>query len=222
MRKLFDTELLDIIPVESGFIYVSKETLSDGRKVGAFHLYDQNEEKICQASQQEYIEKKFGKYGMKIIPQLGDYFSARATTQYDGNLLVGYPDGTIKIFNKNKLIFVNEVLLFGSPACCPTASGRDLWFIVPEENTVINYSVEHNRVEMRISNRDSSAFCHPSDIGIYNDRIFVCNEYSYKIRCIKLESFTLEDYRIFNEDVKRYFRSGDNEYVVLSSGIYLL
>ena len=41
-------------------------------------------------------------------------------------------------------------------------------------------------------------------------------------RDLTLTNYKVEDYMVFNEEVKSYFRSGESEYAVLKSGIYLL
>ena len=41
MQKLFNADLLDIVPVEKGFIYACKETLPDGSEAAAFYSYNQ-------------------------------------------------------------------------------------------------------------------------------------------------------------------------------------
>ena len=39
MQKLFNADLLDIIPIERGFVYACKETLQNGNVAVAFYHY---------------------------------------------------------------------------------------------------------------------------------------------------------------------------------------
>jgi hypothetical protein len=41
VQKLFNADLLDILPVERGFVYACKETLPDGEEAVAFYIYNQ-------------------------------------------------------------------------------------------------------------------------------------------------------------------------------------
>lgn len=222
MRKLIEADLIDIFPTECGFIYLARETLSNGEPTGVFHIYNQDEEKFYQTDVFEYIDEKFGPDGKNIASQLGDYATCKVTTLFDGSLFAVYPDGSFKIVRDGRLTDVDELIYLGAPACCPVANGRDVWLAVPDVNAVINYSVEHSRVELRIGGPNTKAFTHPVDLKIYNNKLYICNEYSYKIRSISLGTYNVEDYRIFNEEIKSYFRSGEKEYAVLKSGIYLL
>lgn len=222
MRKLIEAELLDIFPIDNGFFYLSKEKKSNGEISGVFHKYNQDEEKIYQASITDYIDAKFGYDGRNIASQLGDFVTCRTVEMYNGDLLSVYPDGSFKIIHDGRLSDIDELKYLESPACSPAINGRDVWLAVPDANAVINYSIEHNRVELRIGGPATKAFCHPVDVKIYNNKLYICNEYSYKIRCISLGTYNVEDYRIFNEEIKEYFRSDDCEYAVLKSGIYLL
>lgn len=222
MRKLLEADFIDIFPTDSGFMYLSREELTDGELVGVFHRYDQNEEHISQATLTEYIEEKFGPNGKAIAGELGDFVTCKTAVTFDGALLAVYPDGSFKIVRNGKLTDIDELIYLSAPACSPVSNGRDMWFAVPDVNAVINYSIEHGRVELRIGGPTTKAFCHPVDLKIYNNKLFICNEYSYKIRCIRLDNYTVEDYRTFNEEIKMYFRSGEMEYAVLKSGIYLV
>ena len=222
MRKLIEADLIDIFPTDNGFIYLARETLSGGDVSGVFHRYNQDEDKIFQSDIFEYIDEKFGPDGKNIASQLGDYATCKVTTLFDGALFAVYPDGSYKIVREGKLTDVAELNYLGAPACSPVAHGRDVWLTVPDANAVINYSIEHNRIELRIGGPTHKSFTHPVDLKIYNDRLYICNEYSYKIRSITLGNYKVEDYRVFNEEIKSYFRCGDTEYAVLKSGIYQL
>ncbi len=222
MRKLIEADLIDIFPTENGFIYLARETLSNGEMTGVFHRFDREEEKIYQSDVFEYIDEKFGPDGRNIASQLGDFATCKVTTIFDGALFAVYPDGSYKIVRDGKLTDVDELFYQDAPACSPVACGREVWLVVPDANAVINYSVEHNRIELRIGGPTYKSFTHPVDLKIYNNKLYICNEYSYKIRSISLGNYKVEDYMVFNEEVKSYFRSGESEYAVLKSGIYLL
>ncbi len=222
MRKLFEADILDIFPTDNGFFYLSKEIMSGGREAGVFHKYNQTEERISQSTASEYLEAKFGENSAEAAALLGDFITCKTAVMFDGALLVSYPDGTYKIIRNGKMTDMDELTYLSSPACSPAINGRDVWFAVPDVNAVIHYSIEHGRVELRIGGPTTKAFCHPVDLKVYNNKLFICNEYSYKIRCIRLDNYTVSDYRTFSEEIRNYFRSGDSEYAVLKSGVYLI
>ena len=223
MRKLLDADLLDIVPTDNGFIYLTYETKPNGKESGVFYSYNQTEEIIEPSDITDYIDYKFGfENGRETAQLLGDFVNCRISALPENGTIAFYDNGSYKIVRNGKLTEINELIVLDSPARSPVADGKDLWLALPEANAVINYSLEYGRVEMRVGSPTTKAFCKPVDLKIYNNNLYICNEFSYKIRCLDLIKFTVKDYRVFNEEIKMYFRSGENEYAVLKSGIYLI
>lgn len=223
MQKLFNADLLDIIPVERGFVYACKEAHPDGGEAVAFYIYNQEIDIFEKIPVLTYINAKFGENGADIAKALGDFVTCDVVNLTSSTKAVSYSDGTLKIIGSiGETISENKVEYFDNPACSPAVNGADLWFVVPDSNAIINYSVKHNRTEFRIGSPKEKAFCHPTDVSVYDNKLFICNAYSYKIRTISLDNYTVADYCIFNEPVMKYFRVKDIEYAVMRSGVYSL
>lgn len=223
MQKLFNADLLDIFPVENGFVYACKEKLADGGEAAVFYNYNQDEDLFEKISVLSYIKIKFGENGAEIARSLGDFVTCSVVSLSAGTCAASYADGTLKMFGTmGEIISVAKVEYMDNPACSPTVNGADIWFAVPDSNAVINYSAKHNRIEFRIGSPKERAFCHPTDISVYDNKLFICNANSYKINTIGLDNYNMTDYYVFNEPVYKYFRVGDVEYAVMQTGIYSL
>ncbi len=223
MQKLFNADLLDIMPVERGFVYACKETTPDGEEAVAFYIYNQEIDIFEKIPVLTYINAKFGENGAVIARTLGDFVTCSIVSLTGNTIAASYSDGSLKIVNSNgELIAESKVEYLGNPACSPAANGTDLWFTVPDSNAIINYSVKHDRIEFRIGSPKEKAFCHPVDVAVYDNKLFICNAYSYKIRTIGFDNYNVADYCIFNEPVSKYFRVKDVEYAVMRSGVYSL
>lgn len=223
MQKLFNADLLDIFPVDRGFIYACKETLPEGEEAVAFYIYNQEIDIFEKIPVLTYINAKFGENAVNAAKTLGDFVTCTVVNLTSSTIAASYPDGTLKVLGSmGEIISECRVEYLGNPACSPAANGIDLWFTVPDSNAIINYSVKHNRIEFRIGSPKEKAFCHPTDISVYDSKLFICNAYSYKIRTIGLDNYTVNDYCIFNEPVTKYFRVKDVEYAVMQSGVYSL
>lgn len=223
MQKLFNADLLDIMPVERGFVYACKETTPDGDEAVAFYIYNQEIDIFEKIPVLTYINAKFGENGAVIARTLGDFVTCSIVSLTGNTIAASYSDGTLKIIGSNgELIAENKVEYLGNPACSPAANGMDLWFAVPDSNAIINYSVKHDRIEFRIGSPKEKAFCHPVDVSVYDNKLFICNANSYKIRTIGFDNYNVADYCIFNEPVSKYFRVKDVEYAVMRSGVYSL
>ena len=223
MQKLFNADLLDIFPVERGIVYACKETLANGNKAVAFYHYNQEVDIFDKIPVVSYINHKFGETPYDVARVLGNFVTCDVASITSNTKIVSYPDGIIKVLGSaGEIISEGKVEYLDNPACSPAVNGADLWFVVPESNAIINYSVKHSRIEFRIGSSKDKTFCHPSDISVYNNKLFICNTNSYKIRTIDLTNYTVADYQLFNEPVYKYFRVKNIEYAVLKSGIYSL
>ncbi len=223
MRKLLDGEILDIIPTDQGFVYCARETLANGSQAGAFYSYNQATDTFSQATMLLYLQSKFGSFCRKIADCLGDFITCEVVRMENGCVAAIYPDGELKIFDaEGDIRYENKLLYQTMPARAPVSDGKDLWFTVPDINAIINYSTVYNRVELRIGGANSKAFCHPIHLFKDDKKLYVCNEYSYKIRTIRLDNYAVEDYKNFNEAVTKFFRVYDVEYAILQSGVYIV
>ena len=223
MQKLFNADLLDLFTVEDGFVYSCKETLPDGKEAVAFYTYNQTTEKYTRIPVSAYINYKYGENQYAVARILGDFVTCNVVSLTSNTRVAAYPDGRIKVLGTaGEIISEAKVEYLDNPACSPAVNGADLWFAVPDSNAVINYSVKHNRTEFRIGSTKDKTFCHPCDIAIYDNKLFICNAYSYKIRTIDLANYQVADYCLFNEPVRKYFRVKDTEYVIMPSGVFSL
>ena len=223
VQKLFNADLLDIVPVERGFIYACKETLPDGGEAIAFYNYNQQIDIFEKIPVRTYINLKFGDNGADLARTLRDFVTCDVVSLSGSTKAVCYPDGSFKMLGTmGEIISEHKVEYLENPARSPIVYGADLWFVVPDSNAIINYSIKHNRIEFRIGSPKEKAFCHPIDLSFYDDKLFICNAYSYKIRTLSLKDYTVNDYCIFNEPVFKYFRVRDVEYAVMQSGVYSL
>ncbi len=223
MQKLFNADLLDIVPAERGFVYACKETLPEGGEAVAFYNYNQEIDIFEKIPVLSYINAKFGENGAEFARTLGDFVTCDVVNITTSTKAVCYSDGELKVLgNMGEIISECKVEYLENPARSPLANGADLWFVVPDSNAIINYSIKHNRIEFRIGSPKEKAFCHPIDISLYDNKLFICNAYSYKIRTLNLADYNVNDYCIFNEPVYKYFRVKDIEYAVMQSGVYSL
>ena len=223
MQKLFNADLLDIIPIERGFVYACREKSPEGEDAVAFYIYNQEIDIFEKIPVLTYINSKFGENGAVIARTLGDFVTCNIIPLAGNTFAASYSDGTLKTVGGNgELLGETKVEYLGNPACSPVANGMDLWFAVPDSNAIINYSVKHNRIEFRIGSPKEKAFFHPVDVSVYDNKLFICNANSYKIRTIDFNNYNVADYCIFNEPVSKYFRVKDVEYAVMRSGVYSL
>ena len=222
MLKLFKADLLDIIPVETGFIYACREFDGTNDTAGFFN-YDMTADVFERISITDYIAEKFGSEGLDLARSLGDFVTCTLRGLSPTANIASYNDGTIKIYDNNGFITdTKKVRYMNMPARSPEPVGRDLWMTVPEANAVINYSLKYDRIEFRIGGPTEKAFSHPASLSLYDGRLYVCNENSFSIKTIDLDTYKVSGFYVFNEPVSKYFRVSGSEFAVLRSGVYKL
>lgn len=223
MQKLFNADILDIFAVEQGFVYSCKEKLANGSEAVAFYHYNQESDVFNKISVPSYIHFKFGECIYDVARILGNFVTCDVVNLTPNTKAVCYPDGTLKVIGSaGEIVTEARVEYLENPACSPAVNGADLWFVVPDSNAIINYSVKHNRIEFRVGSAKDKTFTHPTSVAVYDNKLYICNAYSYKIRTIDLSNYKVADYCLFNEPVYKYFKVKNTEYAVLQSGVYSL
>lgn len=222
MQKLFNADLLDIVPTDRGFIYACKENL-DGKEAVGFFNYSAQADLFERIPVNTYIIAKYGEDGFRIAKQLGDFVTCILKPLSKNQNIASYSNGTIKMLDSyGEITDIHNVAYSGSEASYAEVVNDCLWLTVPDENAVIKYSPAFRRIEFRIGSKSEKAFSRPVFSSCYDNYLYVCNAASYKIKTISLESYSVKDYAIFNEPVHRYFRMNGKEYVMLNSGLYTL
>ena len=223
MKKLFNADIIDIFPTESGFIYSCKEIIDESKEAIAFFEYSKTVDIFKKLTVNEYVEGKYGEENYACARALGDFVCCRIIPLSSGKALASYPNGTIKVYDINgKITDTMKVTYKGYSACYPAAYKGELWMAVPEANAVVNYSIKFRRIEFRVGNSDERTFSHPTDMESYDGQLYVCNRNSFSIKILNPESYAVNNYKTFGEPVTRYFRDNDSEYVLLKSGVYML
>lgn len=223
MRQVLNTQPLDVIPYQQGFIYSNKEYLANGNIKVSFHFFDQEihiSEPIVKST---YLQAKFGNSYRLIVEQLGDFITCDTSFFHNGAVAVHYKTGKLSIFSAAGNLILNSDLTYQDAVVeCPAVDEKNIWFVVPEGNAVINYSPGEQSVLLRIGGGKSKAFDYPISVTKVLGTLYICNRNAHKIRTIKLEDYSVKDYREFDEPVYQYFQVYDKEYVVLDSGVWRL
>ncbi len=226
MRQILNADIVDIAPCDQGFVYTEKRQLENGSCKVSFFSYDCDTVIYAPITKRTYAELKFGANGNQIADGLGKSgeFIFSEPARFFNNLVVTLNrEGKFTIFSpKGSLLEQTELSYQGAPVCCPVAYEKTLWCVVPERNAIINYSIEEERVLLRIGGSNQSAFSYPISLSLILGKIYICNRDSGKIRTVQVENdtYAVADYLEFDEPVYKYFRIYNREYVLLKSGVY--
>lgn len=215
--------MLDIVPLEIGFIYAQKAHLPNGQDTVAFYVYDQDGDRTLPVKIKTYLEAKFGFQYREIAKKLGNYIACESAVLKSNGVVTLFDDGNMNIFDSNGDVAMQEKLVYQS---CPIRSlaldGNCFWCSVPDRNSIVKFSPIEKRVLLRIGGGASVAFQRPVSVFKNEDKLYVCNEATKNIRTISLKDYSVNDYVKFKESVHKYFKVGFFEYAVLDSGVYCI
>ncbi len=223
MKKLMDIDIVDIIPFNKGIIVARKDTLPSGNTKISFFTYDVKLERPTASTRSAYLLNKFGENFEKIAEQLSDFIYCDAAVLPNKHVAVSYASGELGIFNdKGELYWTGDLQYRDCSVNGVAPEGKYIWCVVPENNCIVRYSPSSEKIVLRIGGDSSTAFLNPVSISVYDNKLYICNYESRKIRTVDLKDYTVSDYKIFEEPVYRYIRTNDRELVELESGVYML
>ena len=223
LKKLIDFELYGLLPVPGGFFYIKPNRLPDGKVKGEFYGYEVNGANTIPITKWVYFKAKFGRAYKAVTSQIKDYVSCECGVLVGGDAVLLYPDGDLGVFNARGVATFTGTLKYHDEVVNGVApDGRNFWGVVPALNSIICYSIEDKRVQMRIGSQGSTAFDKPVAVVRYGDKLYISNEGSCKVRTISLLDYSVADYLKFEEPIKRFFMADGKEFVQLESGVYQL
>ena len=223
MKKIMDIDIADIIPFSKGIIVARKDTLASGKTKISFFTYDVKLERPTASTRGAYLLNKYGEKYEKISEQLSDFIYCDSAILPNKHVAVAYTSGEIGLFNdKGELYWTGDLQYKNCPISGVVSEGKYLWCVVPENNCIIRYSPTTEKIVLRIGGDTSTAFLNPVSLSCYENKLYICNYQSCKIRTVNLKDFTVADYKSFDEPVYRYIKTNDREIVELESGVYML
>ncbi len=224
MIKIVSLDILDLIEFPSGVMFVLREQQGKENVKVAFYCYDIDTNSIASVTKNAYLLTKFGSSYNQIASQLGDYVSCDTARIRNSQVFVIYSSGEIGFFDdQGNIINTDDLNYNGSPARdAAVDSNNNIWSVVPEQNVLIRYSTQQNRITLRLGADANNTFSCPVSVSEYDGYLYVCNADSKRIKKVNLTDFSVEDYKSFDECIYKYIRVGEHEFVILDSGVYLL
>lgn len=223
LRQVLNFQPLDILPFQQGFIYLKKEYHENGNIKASFHYFDQSIHISEPVVRNTYLQAKFGNAFKLIVEQIGDFISCDTSFFPNGAVAVMYKSGELRIFTSSGgQVLKCDLRYQEHPVQCPAVDEKNIWCVVPDKNCVVNYSPAEQSVLLRIGGGKSNAFDNPVSLVKVLNNLFICSRNAHKIRTIRLDDYSVKDYRDFDEPVNKYMAVYEKEYAVLDSGVYML
>lgn len=230
MKKITSETIVDFSPSENGFVFTTVNLLESGSHKVSFYSYDaitaSAEPLITPVTKKAYVNLKFGGHGAEIAAQLGEnaeFIFNDCTRFYDNKVVTLNDNGQFALFSSEGKLQNNKRLLYRDKyaTSSPAAYKHTLWCAVPSVNSIVNYSVEGNKIHVRVIGYEKNIFKYPQSVTIVDNNLYVCNRDTGIINFIQLDkAYQMGIFKAFKEPVYKYIRSCDKDFVLLESGIY--
>lgn len=222
MKKIFSGEVYDVLPSSNGIIFsYHKDDLDDAVLV-SYKMVSFDTGRMTDVARNIYLITKFGSNYKSVVPSCDNFVLAKAILLTGGKVFLLSADGTAKLIDVDgtpvwtgsmvyKTYTPSDIVLYNNA----------LWASYSECNALLRYNLSTMREELRIGG-NNSPFDKPRSLFIEDNSVFVSNYGSQKLTQVNLNTYSVFDYQTFEEPVRQYVKAGDNRFVVLESGLYLI
>ncbi|MBQ7579712.1 MAG: hypothetical protein IJU39_00195 [Clostridia bacterium] len=223
MKRIVDSSVLDVVAFPSGFVFAKKEESPEGARA-AFYCYNVVTKKMEAVRRSAYLQCKFGENFEKIVGIVGNFiFCDCVRMPNTGEVVVLTEDSKMfYISAQGELIWNEELCYRDAPVRDLTVDDNCVWCAVPDKSSVVRFSPSVKKVYIRVGGAETRTFSNPVGVSKYANDLYVsCGELN-KIRRIDFQTYSVKDYKIFDEPVFKYYKIHDREFARLESGLYML
>lgn len=222
MQRLFSGEVYDIIPKTDGLVFSYCKGVIDGDVVVGYKMISTQNGTITDVAKNIYLLAKFGSDYNIAVKLCDNYVTSKALLAPSGRLFVCTSSGAAHFVEGDGSVSWSGELKYRDRAPSDIALYKNaVWGCFAQNNVLIRFNPITMREELRIGGRQSP-FSGPRDIFICDNIATISNAVSKTLTRVNLDSYTVEDYRSFEETLYSYLKVGGFEFVLLESGLYVL
>lgn len=223
MKKVFNGEVYDILPLKEGMIFSYCKESNDENVLVAYCMLSFDNGRFSNVENDIYLITKFGNNYKAISALCENHIKTKAVTLANGKVFLMQPDGTAQLVDNDATPVWTGKLTYRN--CIPSdiaVHNNTLWAVYPDCNVVLSYNLSTMREELRIGGGENSPLKKPRSISISGDCITVCNLESQNIIEINLTNYKVRELETFEEPVYQYLEISNNRFVLLASGLYYI
>lgn len=222
MKKIFDGKIYEIIPKSDGIIFPYQKAIVDEGDIVWYKMLSLENSTLTDVSETIYMNMKFGSNYNVAVNVSKNFVSEKSLILPDGRLLLCSDNGQVFIIDADGMINISGEIKYRDQVPSDIAFCKNsIWASFCDSNVLIRFNIATMRAELRIGGK-KSPFDSPQDVFIVGEDAFICNSGSNKIIKVNLENYSVEDYYTFEEPVYSYVKSGNYEFVLLDSGLYVI
>ncbi len=222
MKKIFDGKIYELLPKTDGILFPYQKAVVDEGDIVWYKMFSLENSAMADVSETIYWNIKFGSNYTVAVDLCKNFVSEKALMLPNGRLFLVNNNGQVFIIDPDGMINIGGEIKYRDQTPSAIAFYKNsIWASFKEGNVLIRFNINTMRAELRIGGKASPFDC-PEDIYIEGEYAYVCNSGSNKLIKISLENYTVEERYNFEEPLRAYVKSGNCEFVLLDSGLYII
>ncbi|MBR3844588.1 MAG: hypothetical protein IKM39_03680 [Clostridia bacterium] len=222
MKQIYNTQVLQVQPCQTGFIFVEKQEAEEEKTVINYKMLDFERASFNPVTRNVYLLAKFGNRFERFEENAEEFLSMKTLFFPERYAMVCDSDGLASLYTGDGLLRYQRSLVYNEEVPYDLVLGDTcFWASYPENGAVIRYSLHNLRQELRIGGGASRL---PSPKGLYyqHEKLLFCSPTEKKVFQLDPVTFEMEAYHSFEEPIHNYYKYHSHEIVWLDSGIYKL
>ena len=222
MKTIFKGEVYDIVPMANGFVFAYAKAKTEKNVVVCYKMVNFENGIVTDVARNIYLLSKYGSNYSAATTFINNHITASAINLPNGKVFICTDEGLAYLLDsEGGLLWSGELKYKGKAPSGISIHRNSLWACFKDFNVLLRFNIASMREELRIGGNVSPLNA-PSDIFIEGDCAVVSSSGEKKLVKIDLNSYTVKDYKEFEETIYCYKKVKNYELVLLESGLYLL
>lgn len=222
MKKIFDGRIYEILLKSDGIIFSYQKAVVDDGEVVWFKMLSLENSLMTDVGKNIYWNIKFGSNYHVAVKTCENFVSVKSLILPNGRLLLCCENGQVFMVDTDGMLNIAGELKYRDAAPTGIAFYKNsIWASFAEHNVLMRFNINTMRAELRIGGK-TSPFDRPENIFVDGEFAYVCNGGANNIVKVNLENYSVEELYSFEEGVRSYIKSGNFEFVLLDSGLYVI
>ncbi len=222
MNKIFEGKIYDILPKTDGIIFSYQKAHIDDGEVVWFKMLSLENALMTDVGKNIYWNIKFGGNYEAAVKTVKNFVAVKSVILPGNRLFLCDDDGQAFVIDSDGSVNLVGELKYRDKAPSGIAFHQNsIWASFADRNVLMRFNINTMRAELRIGGKNSP-FDKPYGIYIDGDDAYVSNSGSKNLVKVNLKNYTVEERYNFEEPIRSYIKSGNYEFVLLDSGLYVI
>lgn len=223
MKRLYGNGVIEIIPVDDGFVFAVQQSAYDDKIVVSYKLYSFDTGACVPIKKSVYIGAKFGSNIDLDDLQVQNHIHSFSVKLPKHQTMVFDDQGNVFLVDENgKTIRPTTIMYNGENATSAVFHQDTVWCAFSQNGAIIKYDIDTLKEDIRISSGPKIDFTKTGSLYSTGENLLVCGGNAGKVYSVNTTNYDVQELFSFDEPVIAYAKINSNELVLLSSGIYRL